>query len=215
MLIGSKTGLTEQKMFGGLAFLINGNMAVAASGQGGLLVRVDPARLACPRSGNAGGTRWRCAAARWTGGSGSMRGTSAMTTSSEAGSLSRRRLCALAAGEDAADVLTRGGTIVAAICAAFASWFFSAWFRVNGPNYDGWSRTFAVFAGVVVLALAVALITRPTLSRLRAVVATGAGERSVRPGLGWPGRPDPRRWRRDRSVALAQGPLGKRASLLA
>ena len=30
-------------MFGGLAFLVNGNMAVAASGQGGLLVRVDPA----------------------------------------------------------------------------------------------------------------------------------------------------------------------------
>ncbi|WP_330228913.1 TfoX/Sxy family protein [Nocardia sp. NBC_00508] len=34
--------LTEQKMFGGLAFLISGNMAVAASRQGGLLVRVDP-----------------------------------------------------------------------------------------------------------------------------------------------------------------------------
>ena len=34
--------LSEKKMFGGLAFLINGNMAVAASGQGGLLVRVDP-----------------------------------------------------------------------------------------------------------------------------------------------------------------------------
>jgi hypothetical protein len=34
--------VTEQKMFGGLAFLIGGNMAVAASGQGGLLVRVDP-----------------------------------------------------------------------------------------------------------------------------------------------------------------------------
>jgi TfoX/Sxy family transcriptional regulator of competence genes len=34
---------TEQKMFGGLAFLVSGNMAVAASGQGGLLVRVDPA----------------------------------------------------------------------------------------------------------------------------------------------------------------------------
>jgi TfoX/Sxy family transcriptional regulator of competence genes len=30
-------------MFGGLAFLIRGNMAIAASGQGGLLVRVDPA----------------------------------------------------------------------------------------------------------------------------------------------------------------------------
>jgi TfoX/Sxy family transcriptional regulator of competence genes len=33
---------TEKKMFGGLAFLVGGNMAVAASGQGGLLVRVDP-----------------------------------------------------------------------------------------------------------------------------------------------------------------------------
>jgi hypothetical protein len=36
-------GTAEKKMFGGLAFLIGGNMAVAASGQGGLLVRVDPA----------------------------------------------------------------------------------------------------------------------------------------------------------------------------
>ena len=34
---------SEKKMFGGLAFLVNGNMTVAASGQGGLLVRVDPA----------------------------------------------------------------------------------------------------------------------------------------------------------------------------
>jgi TfoX/Sxy family transcriptional regulator of competence genes len=35
-------GLAEKKMFGGLAFLVGGNMAVAASGQGGLLVHVDP-----------------------------------------------------------------------------------------------------------------------------------------------------------------------------
>jgi TfoX/Sxy family transcriptional regulator of competence genes len=42
-LIAGESGLTEKKMFGGLAFLIGGNMAVAASGQGGLLVRVDPA----------------------------------------------------------------------------------------------------------------------------------------------------------------------------
>jgi len=41
-LLDGEPGLTEQKMFGGLAFLIGGNMAVAASGQGGLLVRVDP-----------------------------------------------------------------------------------------------------------------------------------------------------------------------------
>ena len=42
-LLEEESGLTEMKMFGGLAFLIGGNMAVAASGQGGLLVRVDPA----------------------------------------------------------------------------------------------------------------------------------------------------------------------------
>jgi hypothetical protein len=41
-LVGDEPNLTEQKMFGGLAFLIGGNMAVAASGQGGVLVRVDP-----------------------------------------------------------------------------------------------------------------------------------------------------------------------------
>jgi hypothetical protein len=35
--------LTEKKMFGGLAFLVAGNMAVAASGQGGVMIRVDPA----------------------------------------------------------------------------------------------------------------------------------------------------------------------------
>jgi hypothetical protein len=42
-LVASEPGLSEQKMFGGLAFLIGGNMAVAASGQGGLLVHVDKA----------------------------------------------------------------------------------------------------------------------------------------------------------------------------
>ncbi|HXV57092.1 MAG TPA: TfoX/Sxy family protein [Gaiellaceae bacterium] len=42
-LVAGEPDLTEQRMFGGLAFLLDGNMAVAASGQGGLLVRVDPA----------------------------------------------------------------------------------------------------------------------------------------------------------------------------
>jgi hypothetical protein len=41
-LVGAEEGLTEKKMFGGLAFLIGGNMSVSASGQGGLLLRVDP-----------------------------------------------------------------------------------------------------------------------------------------------------------------------------
>ena len=36
-------GVSEKKMFGGLAFLVGGHMAIAASGQGGALVRVDPA----------------------------------------------------------------------------------------------------------------------------------------------------------------------------
>jgi TfoX/Sxy family transcriptional regulator of competence genes len=41
-LLEGQPGLSEQRMFGGLGFMIGGNMAVAASGQGGLLVRVDP-----------------------------------------------------------------------------------------------------------------------------------------------------------------------------
>ena len=40
--VAGEPHLTEQKMFGGLAFLVGGNMAIAASGQGGVLVRVDP-----------------------------------------------------------------------------------------------------------------------------------------------------------------------------
>ena len=41
-LLGGESDLTEQKMFGGLAFLIGGNMAVSASGRGGLMLRCDP-----------------------------------------------------------------------------------------------------------------------------------------------------------------------------
>src|SRR5258706_5406073 len=40
--VAEEPRLSEKKMFGGLAFLIGGNMAVAASGQGGLMVRCDP-----------------------------------------------------------------------------------------------------------------------------------------------------------------------------
>jgi TfoX/Sxy family transcriptional regulator of competence genes len=42
-ITGGDPAITEKKMFGGLAFLIGGNMAISASGQGGVLVRVDPA----------------------------------------------------------------------------------------------------------------------------------------------------------------------------
>ena len=40
--LAGEPGLTERKMFGGLGFMLDGNMAVAASGQGGMMVRVDP-----------------------------------------------------------------------------------------------------------------------------------------------------------------------------
>ncbi len=42
-LVLTVEGVTEKRMFGGLAFLVGGHMAVSASGQGGLLLRVDPA----------------------------------------------------------------------------------------------------------------------------------------------------------------------------
>ena len=45
-MVAGEPDLAEQRMFGGLAFLIGGNMAVAASGQGGLMVRVDPKQSA-------------------------------------------------------------------------------------------------------------------------------------------------------------------------
>jgi TfoX/Sxy family transcriptional regulator of competence genes len=43
-LVAGEPNVTEKKMFGGLAFLVGGNMAIAASGQGGILVRCDPAQ---------------------------------------------------------------------------------------------------------------------------------------------------------------------------
>jgi TfoX/Sxy family transcriptional regulator of competence genes len=43
-LVQDESGLTEKRMFGGLAFLVNGNMSVSVSSKGGLLLRVDPAQ---------------------------------------------------------------------------------------------------------------------------------------------------------------------------
>jgi TfoX/Sxy family transcriptional regulator of competence genes len=45
-MLAGVDGVSEKRMFGGLAFLVQGHMAVAASGQGGLLVRCDPAQTA-------------------------------------------------------------------------------------------------------------------------------------------------------------------------
>ena len=41
-MVAGEPGVTEMRMFGGLAFLIGGHMSVAASGKGGLMVRVAP-----------------------------------------------------------------------------------------------------------------------------------------------------------------------------
>ena len=84
-LLSREDGLEEKKMFGGLAFLLNGNMAVAASGQGGLLVRVDPAESASS-SRRRRPRRWSCAAGRWPAGYGWSRPRSRRTTSSPRGS---------------------------------------------------------------------------------------------------------------------------------
>ncbi len=43
-LLAGERGVTEKRMFGGLAFLVDGKMAVTASGKGGVLARVDPAQ---------------------------------------------------------------------------------------------------------------------------------------------------------------------------
>ena len=64
-LTAAEEGLTEKKMFGGVAFLVNGNMAVAASGQGGLLVRVDPGEGARLVETTDAVLRWPEAAARY------------------------------------------------------------------------------------------------------------------------------------------------------
>lgn len=52
--LAGQPDLTEKRMFGGLAFLLAGNMVAAASGRGGLMLRVDPERaedlLADPRA---------------------------------------------------------------------------------------------------------------------------------------------------------------------
>lgn len=42
-LIAGEPDVSEQIMFGGLVFLVDGKMSVAAGGRGGLVVRVDPA----------------------------------------------------------------------------------------------------------------------------------------------------------------------------
>jgi TfoX N-terminal domain len=43
-ILASEPGVVEKPMFGGLAFMVAGHLAVSASGQGGLLLRVDPAQ---------------------------------------------------------------------------------------------------------------------------------------------------------------------------
>ena len=45
-VVEGEPGLTEKRMFGGVAFLIDGHLAASASSQGGMLLRVDPADTA-------------------------------------------------------------------------------------------------------------------------------------------------------------------------
>jgi hypothetical protein len=52
-LVGDGADVTEKKMFGGLAFLVGGNMAISASGNGGVMVRTDPAASDAVVAGSA------------------------------------------------------------------------------------------------------------------------------------------------------------------
>jgi len=65
-LIAADLDVAEKRMFGGLAFLVRGTMAVAASGEGGLMVRVDPAQtdalLTKPHAGRSSWAAARCRA---------------------------------------------------------------------------------------------------------------------------------------------------------
>jgi hypothetical protein len=45
-MLADEEDVTEKKMFGGLAFLVGGNMSVSASGQGGLMLRCEPSETA-------------------------------------------------------------------------------------------------------------------------------------------------------------------------
>ena len=45
-LLGNKPGIVEKKMFGGLGFMLDGNMVIGTTAKGALLVRVDPAKQA-------------------------------------------------------------------------------------------------------------------------------------------------------------------------
>jgi TfoX/Sxy family transcriptional regulator of competence genes len=51
-LVADEPGYGEKRMFGGLAFLVDGKMALAASGRGGLMVRVDPEEAAALLAGD-------------------------------------------------------------------------------------------------------------------------------------------------------------------
>jgi TfoX/Sxy family transcriptional regulator of competence genes len=45
-LLDGQPGVTSRKMFGGLGFMLDGHMAVAAASSGSLMVRADPADAA-------------------------------------------------------------------------------------------------------------------------------------------------------------------------
>lgn len=68
---------------------------------------------------------------------------------------------------------------LAGFLAAVSAWFFAAWARVNGPNYDGWSHALVAFVFVALAAVAVALVGMPKLSARRIAIAAGAALATV------------------------------------
>ena len=46
-LIASADGYTEQKMFGGIGFMVDGHMALGVSGEGGLIIHCSHGSAVC------------------------------------------------------------------------------------------------------------------------------------------------------------------------
>lgn len=67
---------------------------------------------------------------------------------------------------------TRGRLIAGVgVSCAVLSWVFGLWCNVNGPNYDGWVRTFGTFSWIALVATVIALIARPKLTPHRLAMA--------------------------------------------
>lgn len=97
--LDSEPHLTQKKMFGGMAFLISGNLAIAASGQGGVLVRVDPAKSDKLVGTSGAEVAVMRGGGRWTAGCGFLRAPPNQSTTHQMGD-HWRGLCQVSSSQE-------------------------------------------------------------------------------------------------------------------